>query len=219
MNASLSTAALSAYLKPLLNKHALGQPLTYDDLMQSWDAAMQSAGADVSVQKQLQSLHDSQVQEYTQVAQQALHDYAQTVELVGMGDTDTEQLYIDKCLSALQIPDWNIPDVHERVTSVVQQRAIQAWQAQVAGDDDLEEEGDEEDDIKNDSEDVAEDESGEAPGATSVKNKRKNLLGVKKVRKKGTSAKTTLPKGANRGGRKPGPRSRRGGRGGAATKA
>jgi hypothetical protein len=35
-----STAALSAYLKPLLKKHDLGQLLTYDDLMQAWDAAV-----------------------------------------------------------------------------------------------------------------------------------------------------------------------------------
>jgi hypothetical protein len=37
---STSNAAFSAYLKPLLKKHALGQLLTYDDLMQAWDAAV-----------------------------------------------------------------------------------------------------------------------------------------------------------------------------------
>lgn len=47
---AISTAALSAYLKPLLKKHELGQLLILDDLMQAWDGAVIHCGENASIQ-------------------------------------------------------------------------------------------------------------------------------------------------------------------------
>ena len=247
-----SNAVFSAYLKPLLKKHAVGQYLTYDDLMEAWDIAVRCAGSDATIQvsafnlvvhpafvypsihslltnlaipisqKQLQTLHDSQLQEYTQVAEKALMEYAQTVELApDMEDTGTEQLYIDKCLAVLQIPEWKVPDAQQRVTSVVQQRASAAWQNRqnssenssnnVKNDNPIEE--DENDD--EDEEDDVEEKQSAGPTTTAKKRKRR------KIAAPGSKPPAPATKvAAARGGRKTvGARGRRGGRGGVAGKA
>ena len=199
----------------------------------------------IYIKKQLQTLHESQLNEYTLSAQQSLTEYAQTVELPGMEDTDTEQLYIDHCLAALQIPDWKLPDAPSRVLNIVRERAITAWQKQ----------GNEMEGIGNEGIDnTMEDEEGAVTTTTTttamtIKPHKKNLLGVnKKVTPKkkvmvtkqvigativpativaaattttATTTATTTTKSANRGGGRKmgGSRGRRGGRGGTAGKA
>jgi hypothetical protein len=193
----------------------------------------------IYIKKQLQTLHESQLNEYTLSAQQSLTEYAQTVVLPGMEDTDTEQLYIDHCLAALQIPDWKLPDAPSRVLNIVRERAITAWQKQGN-----EMEGIGNDDIDN----TMEDEEGAVVMTTTTtamttKPQKKNLLGInKKVTPKkkvmvtkqvigativpativaAAATTTATTKSANRGGGRKmgGSRGRRGGRGGTAGKA
>ena len=125
----------------------------------------------------MQILHESQLKEYTLAAQQSLTEYAQTVELSRMEDTDTEQLYVDRCLAALQIPDWKLPDAPSRVLNIVRQRAITAWQKQG---NDMENNSNSIDDINS----IKHEETAVTTNTTTTimttKPQKKNLLGVNK---------------------------------------
>jgi len=84
-------------------------------------------------------LHDSQINAYEGVAQNALADFSKAVELPEIASGIEEQTYAERVWSSLQIPDWKVNQNFVRI--IVKKRASDYFQAKVNDDKNEEESG------------------------------------------------------------------------------
>ena len=185
-------------------------------------------------------MHKSQVKAYEEAAGKALKEWAQSASLEPMEENDTEDIFVNRCVSAVtaSAPVWRV-DVSRIIGSEISKLAkttFAKYNPSAAVNDDTEEgeeeeEGEEGEELEEDGEvadddmlDASANDNAPASKATSNtgpkkalanKNKKVNKSGKAVVRKKATNAKSGNAKSqATRG--RGGARGRRvGGRGGA----
>lgn len=126
---TLLSDAFTAYLAPLLKKHSAGQPLVWEDLEASRAASQEvlKNSDNAFVSKRVEDLHQSQIQAYREAAVKALRDWAQSSEgapLAPMEDNDTEDSFVDRCISrTTSWPNWRLDSAKMVVVMELRKRA------------------------------------------------------------------------------------------------
>jgi hypothetical protein len=139
------------------------------------------------LQKRLDDLHQSQVQAYREAATEAIQSWAMSAPLEPMEEHDTEEAFVDRCVSALvkgkrganassssspspPLPNWKLDDIEALAGDEIRKRARAVYEkyhpteeigdADMAGDAEADVEGGE--DVHTGDEDDDEHEEGEA---------------------------------------------------------
>ena len=114
-DAASVNAVLSAYLTPLLSKHARGLPLVYEDLVQSYAAATAAiTGADsadnMELESKLTNLHMSQLAAYETAARSALAESAQDISRAYPHVEDGEGMdsYLSRIVAHIKTHHFNL---------------------------------------------------------------------------------------------------------------
>ena len=114
-DAASVNAVLSAYLTPLLSKHARGLPLVYEDLVQSYAAATAAiTGADsadnMELESKLANLHMSQLAAYETAARSALAESAQDISRAYPHVEDGEGMdsYLSRIVAHIKTHHFNL---------------------------------------------------------------------------------------------------------------
>ena len=103
----VTNAVLSAYLTPLLSKHALGLPLYLEDLVRSYDAAIaalttRNASGNEDTRSDLESLHRSQLAAYETTARAALAESAEAMSYQSVEDGEAMEEYISRIVAHIK---------------------------------------------------------------------------------------------------------------------
>lgn len=110
--------AISAYLTPLLAKHARDQPLIYEDLLASYEAASTVAASvgSMAAQKGVEHLHQSQLAAYEMYAKAKLVELAQVQSYPSVEPGESMPAYIGRLVTTIRdgnnqfFKGWRISD-------------------------------------------------------------------------------------------------------------
>mmetsp|Transcript_10722 Transcript_10722/g.25291 ORF Transcript_10722/g.25291 Transcript_10722/m.25291 type:complete len:325 (-) Transcript_10722:842-1816(-) len=102
-----SVAVPSAYLTPLLSKHARGLPLYLEDLVRSYDAAIaalttRNTSGNEDTRTELESLHRSQLAAYESAARAALAESAEAMSYPSVEAMEAVEAYISRIIAHIK---------------------------------------------------------------------------------------------------------------------
>lgn len=115
--------AIAAYLTPLLTKHDRGEPLVYEDLLESSEVAkaVAASSTNTKAKQELESMHESQLQAYEACARTDLTKLAEGRAYATIEEGESMPRYIERCVQAVKddnqkFAGWQVSnDVMEEV--------------------------------------------------------------------------------------------------------
>ena len=103
----VASVVLSAYLTPLLSKHARALPLYLEDLVKSYDAAIaalttRNTNGNADNRTDLESLHQSQLAAYETAARAALAESAEAISYPPVEDGEDMESYTSRVVAHIK---------------------------------------------------------------------------------------------------------------------